>query len=224
LVVIGHDQAGLETSAVLEFTSSLGLPVIVEDPLSYPDAIAHSSIFLADEKVREFLKPDFVIVIGRTTLSRSINTFIASAAKTFVIDDSCSRYQPVRLMFLNSLGIFDYFSFLLVSRLTTNADREQYKKILGTNYQVGNRQNTIVNTNATQQMLVTSNWVDQATSDWLTTELFTSKEVYELQSDGTVLPVILELNSLEDKKLVNDGLFNYEFSYTYSFDYNTQRG
>ena len=96
LVVIGHDQAGLETSAVLEFTKRLGLPAIAEDPLSYPDAIAHSSIFLADEKVREFLKPDFVIVIGRTTLSRSINTFIASAAKTFVIDERVQTVDSAR--------------------------------------------------------------------------------------------------------------------------------
>ena len=96
LVVIGHDQAGLETSAILEFTKRLGLPVIVEDPLSYPDAIAHSSIFLADENIREFLKPDFVIVIGRTTLSRSINTFIASAAKTFVIDERVQTVDSAR--------------------------------------------------------------------------------------------------------------------------------
>ena len=96
LVVIGHDQAGLETSAVLEFTSSLGLPVVAEDPLSYPDAIAHSSISLADENIREFLKPDFVIVIGRTTLSRSINTFIAAAAKTYVIDERVQNIDSAR--------------------------------------------------------------------------------------------------------------------------------
>lgn len=147
-----------------------------------------------------------------------------SETKTFYIDTSCSRYSPVRLMFLNSLGAFDYFSFLLVSRLTTNAEVEQYKKVLPFGYSVGDRQNTIVNTNATQQMLVTSDWINQATSDWLATELFTSKEVYEMQSDGSLFPVILDKDSMEAQKIVNDGLFNYEFNYTYSFDYNTQRG
>ncbi len=92
LVVIGHDQGGLEGSEVLEFAEKLGLPVIAENPISYPDAIAHSSIFLADEKVREFLKPDFLFVIGRTTLSRSINTFIGSAARTYVVD---ARIQTI---------------------------------------------------------------------------------------------------------------------------------
>ena len=90
IVVIGHDKGGFSPEEIVDFAQNL--PIISEDPLSFKEAIAHSSIFLADEKVREFLKPDFVIVIGRTTLSRSINAFINIAEKQYVID---KRIQSV---------------------------------------------------------------------------------------------------------------------------------
>ena len=84
VVVVGHDKGGFEVEEIEKFASNL--VIISEDPLSFKEAIPHASIFLADEKIREYLKPDFVIVIGRTTLSRSINAFIASASKQYVVD------------------------------------------------------------------------------------------------------------------------------------------
>ncbi|NDA84089.1 MAG: 2-succinyl-5-enolpyruvyl-6-hydroxy-3-cyclohexene-1-carboxylate synthase, partial [Actinobacteria bacterium] len=56
LVVVGHD--GIDVS---EFTDSLGVPVISENPLSYPKAVAHASLFSGK------LEVDWVVVVGRTT-------------------------------------------------------------------------------------------------------------------------------------------------------------
>jgi len=64
----------------------LGWPVIAEDPLSFPTATPHASLFLASTKIRQSLIPQAVVIIGRTTLSRSINSFIASSPITYVID------------------------------------------------------------------------------------------------------------------------------------------
>jgi 2-succinyl-5-enolpyruvyl-6-hydroxy-3-cyclohexene-1-carboxylate synthase len=86
LLVIGHDRGGLSQESVEKFASELGWPVIAEDPLTFNDAIAHASIFLTSTKIRSEIKPDTVVIIGRTTLSRSINTLIAEARKTIVID------------------------------------------------------------------------------------------------------------------------------------------
>ena len=86
LLVIGHDRAGLSQESVEKFASELGWPVIAEDPLSFKDSIAHASIFLTSTKIRSEVKPDVVVIIGRTTLSRSINSVIAQARKTIVID------------------------------------------------------------------------------------------------------------------------------------------
>lgn len=86
VVVIGHDRAGLSVEEITEFTKVLGWPVIAEDPLSFPDAIAHASIFLTSQEIRSTLIPQSVLVIGRTTLSRSINAFIKSSPIQYVVD------------------------------------------------------------------------------------------------------------------------------------------
>ena len=86
VLVVGHDRAGYTKSEVIDFASKLNWPVIAEDPLSFPNSVAHASIFLADQKISQQLKPKQVISIGRTTLSRSINSFIVSINESVVID------------------------------------------------------------------------------------------------------------------------------------------
>ena len=86
ILVIGHDRAGLELNEVQDFAEKLGWPVIAEDPLSFPSALAHASIFLTSKTIAEDITPDTVVVIGRTTLSRSINALVNSARKVIAID------------------------------------------------------------------------------------------------------------------------------------------
>ena len=86
VVVIGHDRGGLTVEEISKFTKVLGWPVIAEDPLSFPDAVAHASIFLTSQEIRSTLIPQSVLVIGRTTLSRSINAFIKSSPIQYVVD------------------------------------------------------------------------------------------------------------------------------------------
>lgn len=88
-VVIGHDRGNFSRDEIAFFIKSItswGVPVISEDPSIAKECINHSSLFLADEKVREFLRAEQVIVVGRTTLSRSTNAFIAMAETIVVID------------------------------------------------------------------------------------------------------------------------------------------
>jgi 2-succinyl-5-enolpyruvyl-6-hydroxy-3-cyclohexene-1-carboxylate synthase len=85
-LVIGHDRAGLSVDEVNAFATKLGWPVIAEDPLSFPEAIPHASIFLTSQSITDELAPDTVVVIGRTTLSRPINRIISTARKSIVID------------------------------------------------------------------------------------------------------------------------------------------
>ena len=86
VVVIGHDRGGLSVEEITKFTKTLGWPVIAEDPLSFSDAIAHASIFLTSQEIRSTLIPQSVLVIGRTTLSRSINAFVKLSPITYVVD------------------------------------------------------------------------------------------------------------------------------------------
>ncbi len=86
VIVVGHDRAGLRVSEISAFSTSIGWPLISEDPLSFPDAVPYASLFLTSHKIRQALVPDVAVVIGRTTLSRSLNAFIKSAKREVVID------------------------------------------------------------------------------------------------------------------------------------------
>jgi len=96
VIVIGHDHGTLTVSDIERFVKASGLPVVAEDPLTFANSIRHASAFLTDETIRNYLKADFVIVIGRTTLSRSINSYITLAEKTYVVDPRISTIDTER--------------------------------------------------------------------------------------------------------------------------------
>lgn len=144
--------------------------------------------------------------------------------------EPCSKYTPVRIMFLNRLGAFDYFSFDLVSRDTINSEKITYKKNLPISYYYGttsgNRERTVLNSTNQKSKKVTSNWVTDEISTWLE-ELWTSPEVYEIQNPGLseqYIPIVIKTTSYEIKKRINDQLYNYEMEYEYASEVNVQRG
>jgi 2-succinyl-5-enolpyruvyl-6-hydroxy-3-cyclohexene-1-carboxylate synthase len=96
LIVVGHDKANLDLAALNSWIADSGLPVISEDPLTVPSALAHAAIYLADETIRTALIPDYLIVIGRTTLSRSINALIAQVPTLYIVDSRAPKIDPAR--------------------------------------------------------------------------------------------------------------------------------
>jgi 2-succinyl-5-enolpyruvyl-6-hydroxy-3-cyclohexene-1-carboxylate synthase len=97
VLVIGHDRGGLSAEAVKKFADELGWPVIAEDLLTFKNAISHASVFLTSKTIAEDLAPDTVVIIGRTTLSRSINAFIKMARKEIVIDPRMATVDTDRM-------------------------------------------------------------------------------------------------------------------------------
>ena len=85
IVIVGHD--GVD---VTEFAEALGVPIIAENPLAYPAALAHAPLFSAQ------LEIDWAVVVGRTTLSRNTNALIAKAKEVFVIDPRASKIDAKR--------------------------------------------------------------------------------------------------------------------------------
>lgn len=97
VLVIGHDRGGFSVPAVAEFAQQLSWPIVAEDPLSFKDAQSHASVFLTSKAIADDLAPDTVVVIGRTTLSRSINNFIKLARKELVIDQRMATVDTDRM-------------------------------------------------------------------------------------------------------------------------------
>jgi 2-succinyl-5-enolpyruvyl-6-hydroxy-3-cyclohexene-1-carboxylate synthase len=96
MVIIGHDRGTFTVEEVSEWLASTKMPYISEDPISFPGALPHAALFLSDQQIRQALAPEFIIILGRTTLSRSINSFIAECPTTFVIDPRTQSLDTAR--------------------------------------------------------------------------------------------------------------------------------
>ena len=97
VLIIGHDRGGLTVAEASQIAADLHWPVIAEDPLTFSDAISHAALFLASPAIRKNLAPESVVIIGRTTLSRSINALIASAKSQIVIDPRMATVDTYRV-------------------------------------------------------------------------------------------------------------------------------
>ncbi|HEY4898791.1 MAG TPA: 2-succinyl-5-enolpyruvyl-6-hydroxy-3-cyclohexene-1-carboxylic-acid synthase [Candidatus Nanopelagicaceae bacterium] len=96
VVVVGHDRAGLDKESITHFATTLGWPLIAEDPLSFPTSIAHAALFLSDSGIRTGFKPEQIIIIGRTTLSRSISALISECEDVIVVDPRALTIDTAR--------------------------------------------------------------------------------------------------------------------------------
>lgn len=154
-----------------------------------------------------------------------LDTYVEiSEKKNFELDHCGTRFEPVRFMFLNSLGQFDYYNATLLSRTTVAVSRDTYTKTLPLNYKQGDRGKTTINVNAQENYTITTDWVSEDTAHWLTYEFLTSNEIYVLDNTtGKITPIVLNVSDWEDKKRVNDKLLNYTITYSKAVPLNTRR-
>ena len=146
---------------------------------------------------------------------------------TYTITDNCTKYERVTLIFKDQKGSYIPFSFDLVSRHTKDIERTTYSKeralesVYGnpvTRYTSYKRGKTTIDTKVTDRYTITSNWVNQTTSDYLM-ELFESPDVFWYQKDSvnyTLHPITITDTSVERKKTINDLIINYTLSFEMS--------
>ena len=96
LIIVGHDRAGFSVDEIEDLADDLAAPIVSEDPLVFEQAIAHAPIILSDERVRRELAAELVVVIGRTTLSRSTNAYIQGSSRVMVIDPRTEKIDTAR--------------------------------------------------------------------------------------------------------------------------------
>ncbi len=176
-------------------------------------------------------------IIDETILNYSVQLYYAptiedeliplSEIRNFEMETPCSKYEPVRFMFLNSLGQFDYYNATLLSRTTISGTRDTFVKTLGFGYGLGDRGKTVINVNSQESYIIHTDWISEETANWLSYEFFNSTEIYIIADDvlygGNITPIILDTTSIEVKKRVNDKLLNYTFNYSKAVPLNNQR-
>jgi len=163
-----------------------------------------------------------------TVLDHPANQVPVTTSFWYTIVSNCSRYEKTRIQFLNKLGGYDFFNFTLVSKQASDIERTTYKKNLGsyTNansyaFSPSDRSRSQFYTKIVDRVTINSDWLSEDVYNWLE-ELVTSPDVYV--DNGTYLqPINITNASFEQKKTVNQKLFNLTLEYTISYDRYRQR-
>lgn len=161
----------------------------------------------------------------------SIEVFInwnnGAARRSKVCDiyiQSCGKYEPMRLAYLNKYGAYDFFNFDLINRASFNIERKGYQReYSGDVYNDGT--NIVKSVNATYYTKETQRW--KLVSDYLNDEqsimirdMYSSPLVYGyIVNDAGVMPSWIPLKPLATsydlKTIINDKLFNLELEVEY---------
>lgn len=136
----------------------------------------------------------------------------------FDVDTSCTKYESVRLHWLNNLGAFDSFTFMKVSRNKTDVERKQFKKFQPLNYAKTFRAKTNYYTKASDSITINSDYLTDAEYEGMK-QLIESPIVMMEVDSNTYVPVNIVETNYEQKRYVNDRrMSNIELTIQYTFD------
>jgi len=141
------------------------------------------------------------------------------------IDTECQRYPSRRLHWLNKFGVWDSFTFDLVSTDSTKVEGNRYEKEKGVwddenyVYPLYQGEATTFSKRAEDTLTLNSDWIKEDVQQWLVRELYESPKVY-LESDGNFEPVNVTNASYKLKVSRRDGLIQelVEIQRTYTFN------
>ena len=153
----------------------------------------------------------------------------ASEAFRIDIDLECHRYETKRLHWLNKFGMWDSFTFTLVSVDSTAVESYGYQREKGvwdnTSYLYPRYQgeNVTFAKRATDQLILNSDWISQEVQQWLVRSLYESPVVYLEQENGTEFePVNITNSSYQFKTRRRDGLIQEQITIERTYSYTSQ--
>ena len=153
----------------------------------------------------------------------------ASEAFRIDIDLECHRYETKRLHWLNKFGMWDSFTFTLVSVDSTAVESYGYQREKGvwdnTSYTYPRYQgeNVTFAKRATDQLILNSDWISQEVQQWLVRSLYESPVVYLEQENGTEFePVNITNSSYQFKTRRRDGLIQEQITIERTYSYTSQ--
>jgi hypothetical protein len=138
----------------------------------------------------------------------------------YVVADDC-RFDNVRLGWTNTCGGVDYFNFTKKSELSYNYDRKQYQKVVGSynastfgfnNYDRGMTDRYVTTTKGLQ---INSDWISVGEFELLQT-LCRSNDVFIINDDGTMTPVLVDTQNFVIKDERYSKLYNVTLNLKYS--------
>tara|TARA_R110000772_G_scaffold62026_2_gene139461 strand:+ start:1068 stop:2360 length:1293 start_codon:yes stop_codon:yes gene_type:complete len=192
--------------------------------------IGPSDITKIDASLMSASTPTTVLNGAKSYVIRLLNTSLAqvSEAVTFNVDQQCSKYEPVRLHWLNKLGGIDSMNFNLKSIEKTDVKRESYHQQHHTftgfayDYTKASRGQVDYDIKMTETLKVNTDYLTEAESIWME-DLFTSPVVYR-ELNNELISMNITGKSIQKKTSLNDKLMQYSFDLNYSLTNRRQRG
>jgi hypothetical protein len=116
---------------------------------------------------------------------------------TIYKDTQCTGFDPVRFIWSNEFGVWDYFNFTLATNKITKVERQNFQKTFvdySTNqnsipYNITNRGVTNFDTKIDEEFIVNSDWLTQEQAEWLETLMYSPSVYY--QDGNNIIPIIL---------------------------------
>lgn len=212
LTVYGDERVFISYAPVTPGDSSLA--VTVNNGVS---SMTGDGVFLLGLQMFDVSPAGVNQYLGTTFITPSTQSYtLTISADTIRVTRACTQYTPYSLHFLNELGGFDTFQFRLVNRQSRQFERKKYeqlgwalsgttmtrsdafKKVRGGDVQFSTKQMV--------KYTLTSDYVNETDYNWLR-ELLSSPEVY-YERDGYYYPVTITEAAWQEKKRINDKLFN----------------
>jgi hypothetical protein len=154
-----------------------------------------------------------------TTLSGVSEVF------NFNIEEDCLRFNQLQLTWLNRYGAFDYFRFRKGKSEGVKIERQVYQKYqtnwgqaTPTNdpsHPTKSRGNDIFNVNVIETHVLNSGLLNFPDFQYLE-GLYTSSNVYIIEKDGSLTPIVITSTDFIRKNRGNRNLVNLELTYEYS--------
>jgi hypothetical protein len=148
---------------------------------------------------------------------------------TIYMDRECKRYETRRLHWLNKYGVWDSFTFSLVSTDSSTVQSYGYQREKGvwddTSYTYPLYQGEKVDFAKTSadQLILNSDWIYESVQQWLVRSLMESPSVYLEVEDGTEFePVKVTNTSYQLKTRRRDGLIQEQITLERTYTYRSQ--
>jgi hypothetical protein len=173
----------------------------------------------------------FSIQLVERVIEESVIYVPYTELRYFYIDDSCTIYDPVQVMFKNRFGAWEYFTFTQDKKKRDSISRTEIKKEMNwgeiTNANTkAFRGRQVISSSVDEEFVLNSNWISEIEYEWLS-QLIESNDVYVLenyvgQSLPYPVPIMITDTSYEFKTSNRDQLFNLTINYRYAVQKGTQ--
>ncbi|MEI7668919.1 MAG: hypothetical protein WCJ33_02420 [Pseudomonadota bacterium] len=153
----------------------------------------------------------------------------------FEIKEQCSKAKEhFRLHWLNELGGFDSFNFNYTFKRKFNIQKQSFEQMLGRmssgafTYSPTQKGKSQFNTVATEKIEITSDWITEEESKWLSSLVASPQIFWEIEQPladtPTYIPVLITNGSYQQKTYaVDNKLFELQLEMEIGNDINKQR-